>query len=391
MSAFNFSAWTSTADAADSLAGVVQSCITTGIERQGLVLRLDLLPPGCAKPHHLRLFRAALDPLMEADRASAFRLPSETVVVIWRGPGGHHLDRALAAIRHLLADMSERLPEWERLAETISLPEAADAILRLIAEGEPAAAGAGRGVREGEEDVPPGAVDPALLPRLERNLSQADLSSFMRRRPVSRLEETGRMVRQWEERSLALGDLAAMLVPGRSLTASPWLLHSLNRVLDRRVLALLAEPDELREARAFALNLRVESVLSAEFLRFDRMLPAGLRGELLINLRPIDILADPAAFRFAREFARARGYRIVLRGLSRALLAAFPIGPEGVDLLQFRFQPADTEAGLPRGVDPRRLILAGVDGPAALNWGRGGGISLFKGGLARPLPAGVSV
>jgi len=86
-----------------------------------------------------RLFRAALDPLLEADRASAFRLPNEAVVVIWRGPGGHHLDRALAVIRHLLADLPERLPEWERLAETFRLPEAADTLLGLIAASEPAA------------------------------------------------------------------------------------------------------------------------------------------------------------------------------------------------------------------------------------------------------------
>lgn len=383
MSAFNFSAWTSTADAADSLAGVVQSCVTTTTERYGLILRLDLLPPSCAKPHHFRLFRAALDPLLEADRAGAFRLPSEAVVVIWRGQGGHHLDRALAAIRHLLADMPERLPDWEALAETFSLPEAADTLLRLIAESEPASRAADL-AREGAA-APLAAIDTALLPLLERSLVQADLSSFIRCRPVSRLEESGRMARQWEDRGLALGDLAAMLVPGRSLTAAPWLLHYLSRILDRRVLTQFTAPDELREARPFALNLRVESVLSAEFLRFDRALPAGLRGELLINLRPADILADPAAFRFAREFARARGYRIVLRGLSRALLAAFPLGPEGVDLLQFRFQPAYAEAGLPRAIDPRRLILAGVDRPAALNWGRAGGITLFKGGLARPV------
>lgn len=388
MSAFNFSAWTSTADAADSLAGVVQSCVTTATERQGLILRLDLLPPSCAKPHHFRLFRAALDPLLEADRASAFRLANEAVVVVWRGQGGHLLDRALTAIRHLLADMPERLPEWERLAETFRLPAAAEMLLRLIAESEPASRA---GDQAGGATTPHGAIDPALLPLLVRNLVQIDLSSFIRRRPISRLEESGRMARQWEERGLAYDDLAAMLVPGRSLTAAPWLLHYLNRSLDRRILTLLTAPDELREAPPFALNLRVESILSAEFLRFDRALPAALRGEVLLNLRPADILADPAAYRFAREFARARGYRIVLRGLTRALLSAFPLGPEGVDLLQFRFQPAYAEGGLPRGIDPRRLILAGVDGPAALNWGRAGGITLFKGSLARPLAPGVTL
>ena len=386
MSAFHFSAWTSTADAGDALAAAVQSCLTAGIERQALVLRLDLLPPSCAKPHHLRLFRAALDPLLEADRASAFRLRSEAVVVMWRGEAGHHLQRALSTLRHLLADMPEHLPAWETLAETIALPAASDTLLSLIAESEaPFRANGGSG-GEGQA-TPLAAIDPALLPPLARNLAQVDLSSFVRRRPVSRLETDGRMVRQWEERGLALGDLAAMLVPGRSLTAAPWLLHSLSRILDRRILALLAAPEEIREALPFSLNLRVESVLSAEFLRFDRALPAGLRGLALINLRPADILADPAAYRFAREFARARGYRIVLRGLSRALLAAFPAGPEGVDLLQFHFQPSYAEAGLPPGVDPKRLILAGVDGKAALNWGRAGGISLFKGSLARPTAA----
>jgi hypothetical protein len=381
MNAIGFSAWTSTAEAPAALASVVQSCVTAGIERQALILRLGRLPSACIRPHHLRLFRAALDPLLDADRASAFRLPDETVVVVWRGAAEKLLARALAAVRHLLADMPAQLPPWEQLAEVTTLPASAEPMLRLIAESEPAAGGAVGTGTSGPRLAP---LDAKLLESLERSLTQTDLSSFVRRRPVCHLDEQGVMHLQWEERGLALADLAAMLVPGRSLTADPWLFLRLARTLDRRLLTLLSEPAELRQAPPFALDLTLEGLLGAEFLRFDAALPASLRGGVVINLRAADLLADGAAFTFARDFAHARQYRLALHGATPRLLAAFSVRPGAIDLAQIRFTPGRAAFELPSGVDPACIVLADTDTPAALERGRAAGIRLFKGALARP-------
>jgi len=70
---------------AGRLRTLVLGCVTAGIDRRALLLRLSLLPEALARPHHLRLARAALDPLAFADRARLFRLPNNDIAVVWRG------------------------------------------------------------------------------------------------------------------------------------------------------------------------------------------------------------------------------------------------------------------------------------------------------------------
>ena len=131
-----------------------------------------------------------------------------------------------------------------------------------------------------------------------------------------------------------------MLAPERDLRADRWLFRRLTRTLDRRMLALLAVPGEVRAAGPFGLDLNVASILSPTFLRFDAGLPAALRGQLVLDLSPADVIADPASFLFARDFARARGYRLLLRGITAGLLDAFPLRRTGLDLLQLRWSPS---------------------------------------------------
>ena len=103
------------------------------------------------------------------------------------------------------------------------------------------------------------------------------------------------------------------------------------------MLALLASPGELAGVRPFALDLNVASVLGPEFLRFDAALPPALRGRVTIELMPQDILADPASYVFARGFAKARGYRLMLRNASPALLRLLSPQSLEVDNLQYRW------------------------------------------------------
>ena len=118
-------------------------------------------------------------------------------------------------------------------------------------------------------------------------------------------------------------------------------------------------------------------MLSAEFLRFDAALPAALRGRVVLGLMPADIMADPGAFQFARDFARARGYRLLLHGVSAELLKVFPLDRLGLDLLQLCFSRELMQiAALP---DPASIVLARVHHVGALEWGQACGITLFEG------------
>ncbi len=150
------------------------------------------------------------------------------------------------------------------------------------------------------------------------------------------------------------------------------------------MLALLASPGELAGVRPFTLDLNVASVLSPEFLRFDAALPAPLRGRVIIELMPADIMADTASFVFARGFARARGYRLMLRNATPALLRLLSLDALALDHVQFRWTAAlaETEAETIGAMSPGRMVLFRADAPVALEWGVRAGIRLFQGPAA---------
>lgn len=366
---------------ADALRALARGCVSAGIARRALLLRLSRLPEALKRPHHLRLARSALDPLSVADRARLYRLPNEDVAMVWRGESAAALRTSRDAVRHLFADSGEALPEPETLLAALRLPEDAGTLLQAVEESlNPPDTPARAAPAEAAASEP---LDPPVLAELEAALARADVARFMRRRQIAqRLPEGGfRLV--WEKRTLSATEIAATLVPDRAIRAEPWLFRRLTRTLDRRMLALLAAPRELHDAGPFGLNLNVASILSPEFLRFDAALPSGLRGQVVIDLLLADVMTDPAAFLFARDFARGRGYLLALRGVTAGLLEAFPLRRIGLDLLELRFCPDLARLDLELA-DADHVVLSHADCGAALAWGRAHGVALYQGLAAIP-------
>ena len=90
---------------ANRLAALVRDCEAAGIRRRCLMLRLSLLPSDLRKPHHLRLARDALDPLLSADRAQRFILPNHDIAMVWRGTADLLLDASRRAVTAMFADV----------------------------------------------------------------------------------------------------------------------------------------------------------------------------------------------------------------------------------------------------------------------------------------------
>jgi hypothetical protein len=223
---------------------------------------------------------------------------------------------------------------------------------------------------------------------LEGALSGMDVSLFARRHDVCAIGPNDRWALRWEHRYLAVHELAKTLVPLNAIRADRWLFLRLTRTLDHRMMALLAAPQETRGAGPFQLSLNVSSILSAAFLRFDGALSPTLRGEVMLGLLPADIVADPPAFQFARAFARARGYRLLLRSVTADLVPVLPLDRMELDLLELAWSPslANLEM-LP--ARPEAIVLVRVDSRGAVDWGRSQGIGLFRGaavGRGRALP-----
>lgn len=359
----------------DSLASLVHDTQTASIARQVLLLRLDRLPAPLRRPHHQRLARAALDPLLDADRGCLHELPAGRLAITWRGNSPASLGRVMAALGHMLLDGPAGTPALGNLTYLFRLPQDGPALLAAATEG------ADPGAPPTSEAAGTAPLDAAALERLEADLAHANIERFVRRRPVCALAADGLSL-AWDERVLDLAEIAAELVPGRSLTADPWLFRRLARTLDRRMLALLAAPGALDRARPFGVRLGVESLVSPAFLRFDAGLPTRLRHQVIVALTPADILADPAAFAFARDFVRVRGYRVLLQGLTPSLLSTLALPRLGLDLVQVGWSDAMPQ----RPMDTRGagLVVGGADEPAALDWARAHGAAFVQGRAALP-------
>lgn len=358
----------------ESLTSLVRDTQVASVERRALLVRLDRLPAPLRRPHHRRLARAALDPLLVADRGCLHELPAGRLAVSWRGEAGVNLNRVMAALGHLLADASTETPALGALTSVFNLPQDGPALLAAAREGADAGAPASVAVAGKPLDV-------ATLAILEASLARADVARFARRRPVCTVLPLG-LSPAWEERLLDLQEIAAELAPGRSLEADPWLYRRLARTLERRFLALLATTGEIDGAAPFGLRLSADSALSPEFLRFDAALPVHLRGRIVIGFTPADALSDPAAFAFARDFARARGYKVLLRGITAALTAVLVLPLLSLDLVQVEWS-----VGLPGctvDAGDAQIVLGGADSPAAVDWARAEGITFAQGRAALP-------
>ena len=365
-------------DQSGELAGLVRECQLAGISRRACIVHLSRLGAERMRPHTVRLARAALEPLANADRARLFSLPGNDLVAVWRGAADPALQASRTAIMHLLLDEEDGSTSPAMLWQELELPSQAGVLLAL-AGGESATD------HVASAELPGSPLDPLALSRLEAQLARADEARFVRRGSVCARTSAGGFKLRWEKRTLCIDELAECLSPEHVLRGDLWLFRRLTRTLDRRMLALLAAPAELDHAGPFAIDLNVASILAPEFLRFDAALPNALRGQVTVGLHPADILSDPASFLFARDFARARSYRMQLRGVTADLLPVFPPGRLGLDLLELRWTEQATSLD-PAAIraDAAGIMLSHADTPAALEWGEAMGIALFQGKAVVP-------
>lgn len=362
----------------DALSALVRESAGAGVERRALLLRTDLLPPSLSRPQHLRRAREALDPLLMADRGRYHELPSGRVVVSWRGEAPKLLRDTVDALDTLLREDPFEAPSINQLIACFDLPSEGVRLLREASTGLAPSAAPAEPVAEPVFELPMQRepLDSAALERLEQSLALADLSRFARRRPVSQFTSQG-MQLAWEERTLSMPELIETVAPRRDVKADPWLFRRLTRLLDRRMLSILSNSPELREAGPFGITLNVASVLSPEFLRFDAGLPASLRNRVVISLLPADVAADAGAYAFARNFARGRSYRICLRAVTAALLPVLDLQALALDLVQLVW--SDDWLQLPELPDSggARWVMGRPCTPEAITWGVESGIGLF--------------
>ena len=359
----------------DTLAALVRDSSVSGVGRRVLVVRTDVLPPSLARPIHLRRVQEAVDGMMLADRGRCFETPGR-IVVSWRGEAPKLLHSTIDALDQLLQEDPLDAPGINQLIAFFDLPAQGPALMREVAR--PSLSPVKPPPPELVFDLPVTLrpLETAALERIEQSLALADLSRFARRRPVCHLSSRG-MQLAWEERSLSVAELIADVAPGFAAKSDPWLFRRLTRILDRRMLSLLSDSPELRDTGPFSLTLNVASVLSSEFLRFDSVLPSALRNRVVISFLPADLAADANAFAFARNFARARSYRVCLRAVTASVLPVLDLPVLELDFVQLVWSPALAQLPQLPPIGGARWILGRPCAEDAIAWGITAGIGLY--------------
>jgi hypothetical protein len=372
--------------AALELATLVRESVSADAAREVLHLRLAALAPALRRPHHRRLLRDALDTALAASRANIFDLPNGDVVAVARVPAPA-LEQAQAALLRSLDAASAAA------VRRLRLPEEAAQLLSAAAESlgmEPAEATGDAG---GAVAATP--LGSAELAAAERALAAADLEPVTLAQSVCRLDpEGGAPEPVWEDRRIAWSALGAVVLPGRDLQSAPGLMRRLGRMAEGRILIEMARPAAQLAWRPVGLPLAPATLDGGIFARFAEALPAGRRAEVIIGLRPAEVFADPRAVVRLAPALHQRGFRLALDDVTPALIALLPPERLGLDLVRLRWS-ADLPSAVPEAVRrllraaSDRVVLAGVDRPAAIAWGWEAGIRLFQGALIERRRRGV--
>jgi hypothetical protein len=363
-------------------------------------VHLSRLKADNRRDYLLRIAASEFSVLLRRFQGELFQLRNGDLVYLWRG-AAVEIDQVVLRLRYLLSDdpllaeigpepVADVQPEPEteltpepRLCTWFDLGRNFDSFRFAIEDlVEQAATQPARGtVRR--------ALDPTRLGQLEAKLTGADLSDLIRRQPICAIVAKAPPQPVLREVHLAVGELAERLMPGFDLSADPWLFQRLAETLDRHLLANLATMDAGEEAEAISINLRLATLLSPDFLKFDQQFRERDKRQVIVELQLVDIYAEFGAYLFIREFARERGYRICLDGLHHLHLPLISRKRLGADLVKliwspdllYEVNPARHEElkSAIRQTGNDRVILCRCDSADAVAWGEAVGIRLFQG------------
>ena len=364
------------------------------------------------KPHHRRDYQLSIaarefDGLLRKLKSELLQLSNGDIFLIWHGGTFADIDSVVLRLRYLFSDdplanandgpiednaefflphHDSELPRPPKFCSWFELAQEYDTFCIHL---DKYLEGLGRRPWDEAGAARREPLDPARLARLEASLASMDLSGLLRRQPVCALLPRAAPQPLFAEVYVAMRELADTLAPGVDLTADTWLFQRLAESLDRRLLSCLARQELGLAQSPISVNLRLATLLSPEFLKFDQEYRRQTAAPVIIELQLIDIFAELGAYLFIREFARERGYLMCIDGLHYLHLPLIDRKRLGADLVKVIWSPDlldgvndtrrdELRAAIKRaGVD--RVTLCRCDNADAIRWGQSLGIRLFQG------------
>jgi hypothetical protein len=374
-------------------------------EWRAVHLHLSGLKAHNRRDYQLRVAASEFERLLRQFNSELFQLRNGDIIYLWHGAAFAEVDPVVLRLRYLFSDdpltnsttprpehepdplieATDRPAEPGKFCTWFELEREYDAFCFHIEEVLESL-----DKDDGQNAVRTGApLDPGKLAGLEASLASMALSGLTRQQSVCAVLPQASPQPLFSEIYVAIRELAAALVPGVDLTANPWLFQHLAESLDRRLLTCLGQHELGVPDGAISVNLRLATLLSPEFLKFDHDFRRKITSPVIIELQLIDIFAELGAYLFIREFVRDRGYLICIDGLHYLHLPLIDRKRLGADLVKVIWTPdlldglnderrVELKASIKRaGLD--RVILCRCDSTDAIRWGQSFGIRLFQG------------
>ncbi|HEV2675901.1 MAG TPA: hypothetical protein VGV37_15375 [Aliidongia sp.] len=347
------------------------------------------------RDHHLRIAASTFENQVRSFEGQMFRLANQDLFFIYRDVDPSEIDEAVMRLRYLFtddplvqdSDEVDGFCTWYDLERQYNdLRAVAQALYEDVQKRQKRLAQiAGTGGAHGAKTP----INAHRLGELIDIIAKADLSNLLRRQAVFAILSTQAPQPLFRELFISIGDLQKLVLPNYDILANRWLFQYLTETLDKRMLAMLGKNDDPAISNSFSVNLNVSTILSKEFMAFDSSLKAGARGTIVIELQMLDVYADIAAFTFARDFARERGYRLCLDGLNELTLPVVDREQLGIDLVKLQWKSNMGDDRLPekkakiRDMVERtgktKVIMCHVDNEDALRFGHSIGIAMYQG------------
>ena len=367
--------------------------------RRAVHIHLSRLRPANRRGDRIRIALNTFEFLVRHFEGQIFALSNCDVVFVCKGGDLVAIDEAVMRVSHLFADdplvQDMDAEDTPRFCSWYDLEADYKRFIEValeLAEEERRRAQRLAAITKAEEErrtqkLKP--LTPRQLAELLEAIERADLSNMMRRQSVCALAPGESPRPMFRELYISMDVLRADIMPGYDITGNRWLFQHLTQTLDQRMLQMLSKNDDASIAASFSLNLNIATLLTDRFLAFDSNLSAKTRGSVVFELQPIDVFADMGAFAFARDFAKERGYRICLDGVTNLTLPLLDRARLGFDLVKVIWQPEVLEGGTAQQVEElkklvasfgrARIILCRCDSEEAVQLGQSVGITLFQG------------
>ena len=155
-----------------------------------------------------------------------------------------------------------------------------------------------------------------MLSKVQKIISISDFSSFIRRQVVCAVIGKSAPQRVFEEVFVSVDDVRDSLLPRVNINTNPWLKLALSETLNKRVLEVISRHEDGDLTGNFSVNINVSSILSDEFIQFDDSINGSMRSTIILELQLEDIFSDMNSYVLAKTFAKARGYKVCIDGIT---------------------------------------------------------------------------